>query len=312
MNEKPENARIVGLTADHNLRMSQIDPRVAPAPLMPEDHIHVASEGKGALAAGRIQEQHYDESAYESLWGALRRHILHVRVAGPDPVPAFDRVVGGLLDRIDTGPGRGADQAVTLTWPSLDTRCAAPLVQHGFAPLTSLVVRELRRPDDLLDGTTVRPAQRDDLEWLTDQAHRLHRFENGLGVLPERPALRARLHAELAEAMADPNCFILVALIHKDPVGFLQGQVPHGAWIEKQVTLAPAGYLSRLFIEPTARRKSVGRSLAAAAHDLVRAHGAKVTMLHHSLHNPFAAPFWAELGYRPVLTTWSKRFPNAG
>ncbi|WP_369222987.1 GNAT family N-acetyltransferase [Streptomyces sp. R39] len=100
--------------------------------------------------------------------------------------------------------------------------------------------------------------------------------------------------------------------LDKVPVGFLQGQVPHGAWIEKQVTLAPAAYLSRLFIEPTARRKSVGRGLVTVAHDVVRAHGAKVTMLHHSLHNPFAAPFWAELGYRPVLTTWSKRLPETG
>ncbi|MFF7983254.1 GNAT family N-acetyltransferase [Streptomyces sp. NPDC007901] len=302
MNEKTELDRIAArLTADHNLRMRRIDPRIAPAPVMPEHHVI------GTLAIGRIQEQRYDENAYASLWGALCRYILHIRVAGPDPGPAFDQVMVGLLDRIDADPDRGADQAVTLTWPSLDTACAAPLVRHGFAPLTSLVVKKLHRPDDLPGGTIVRPAQRDDLEWLADQAHRLHRFENQLGVLPDRPALRARLHTELAEAMADENCFILVASTDKTPVGFIQGQVPSGAWIEQQITMKPAGYLSRLFIEPAARRKSVGRSLVAAAHDILRGHGATAVMLHHSLHNPFAAPFWAESGYRPTLTTWSKR-----
>ena len=153
MNEKPELDRIAArLTADHNLRMRRIDPRIAPASVMPEHHVH------GTLAAGRIQEQRFDETAYASLWGALCRYVLHIRVAGPDPGTAFDRVVGVLLDRIDAGPDRGADRAVTLTWPSLDIVCAAPLVRHGFAPLTSLVVKRLHRADDLPGGAIVRSA----------------------------------------------------------------------------------------------------------------------------------------------------------
>jgi GNAT superfamily N-acetyltransferase len=318
VNEEPEPGATGRLTEEHNLRMNRIDPRVAPASWAAGDRISVSSTGNGSSAAGRIQEYRYDENEYDALWGALRRHILQVRIAGTDPGPAFGDVVAGLLARLDAGPGQGVDQSVAITWPSLDTACAAPLVHHGFAPLTSLVVKQLPRTSEPPTGTTsttaptVRPARPGDLNRLADQAEQLHRFEISLGALPERPALRARLRAELSEALADEDSFVLTALIDEAPVGFLHGQLAHGAWIERQITMEPAGYLSRLYVEPSARRQSVGRSLIAAAYTVLRAHGARAVLLHHTLHNPLAAPMWAELGYRPVLTTWTRRCPSTG
>ncbi|NEA68663.1 GNAT family N-acetyltransferase [Streptomyces sp. SID12488] len=228
--------------------------------------------------------------------------------------------MAGLLGRLgadiyaSTGAGPdaelNADRSVVLTWPSLDTACAAPLVRHGFAPLTSLVIKQLEQRPDPQGGTTVRPALPSDLERLTEQAERLHLFENQLGVLPWRPALRALLAEELAGALASEPSFVLTSLIDGIPVGFLHGQFPHGAWIEQQVTAGPTGYLSRLFVEPKARRKLVGQALIAAAHETLRARGAQAVLLHHSLHNPLAAPLWARVGYRPVMTAWTRKPPK--
>ncbi|WP_327255671.1 GNAT family N-acetyltransferase [Streptomyces sp. NBC_01244] len=301
--------------------MRRIDPRVASAALLADDQELTVSSRNGAFAAGRIQQYRFGEDTYAALWGALQRHVLQLRVFGTDPAAAVDEVLAGLLGRLRAdpcasaaaGPGAGLenDRSVALTWPSLDTACAAPLVRHGFAPLTSLVLKRLGQRADSPGGTTVRPAQPGDLERLAEQAERLHLFEIQLGVLPRRPALRTRLAEELAGALAGEPSFVLTALIDGVPVGFLHGQFPHGAWIEQQVTTEPTGYLSRLFVEPEARRKSVGQALIAAAHETLRARGAQAVLLHHSLHNPLAAPLWARVGYRPVLTTWTRTPPGA-
>ncbi|MGW5335440.1 GNAT family N-acetyltransferase [Streptomyces bauhiniae] len=287
--------------------MAQIDPRVAPAAPLSGDQVLAVSSGNGAGAVGMIQEHRFDEDTYDALWGALRRHVLQVRVFGPDSAAAFDEVLTGLLDRLGAETaGPDADQAVLLTWPSLDTACAAPLVRHGFAPLTSLVFKRLGQRTEPSSAVTVRPAQADDLGWLVERAELLHLFENELGVLPRRAALRTLLAEELAKALADESSFVLIALTDGRPTGFVQGQFPHGAWIEQQVAVEQTGYLSRMFVDPEARRKSVGRALIVAAHEVLRARSVRAVLLHHSLHSPFATPLWARWGYRPVLTTWTK------
>lgn len=305
--------RLASLARDHNRRMSDIDPRVAPAPPL-DDNAVVSSSGPGALAAGSFRNQCYDESAFEALWGALCRHVVRIHVSGQNPAPAFGDVLAGLLDRIQAAPGHTEDRAVVVTWPSMDTVCAAPLVRHGFAPLTVLAVNELRAHVDPRTSATVRRAERGDLDELTNQACRLHQFEMGLGALPDRSDLRARLRAELADTFDSEVDLILVAVVNGALVGFVHGQLPHGAWIERQIVPGPAGYLSRLFVEPAARRSSVGRGLVAAAHEVLRESGAEVALLHHSLHNPLATPMWGRLGYQPVLTTWtlSRPFPAHG
>ncbi|MFD3974300.1 GNAT family N-acetyltransferase [Streptomyces cyaneofuscatus] len=303
------------LTERHNRRWARIDSRVAPLPPPADDRELVIARGKDAMAAGRIAEYRFGENTYEALWGPLLRHVLQVRVTGQDPAAALDEVLTGLLGRLGApatpgdGPGTqpGSDQAAVLTWPSLDTACAAPLVRHGFAPLTSLVHRPLEGRPAAVSDASVRVALPGDLEWLNGQAEALHLFERSLGVLPRRPALRALLAEELASALTGEHSFVLVSVADGVPVGFLQGQFPHGAWIERQVTTGPTGYLSRLFVVPEARGRSVGRALIAAAHEALRARGARSVLLHHSLHNPLAAPLWARVGYRPVLTTWTRR-----
>jgi ribosomal protein S18 acetylase RimI-like enzyme len=300
------NDRRLDLARDHSRRMSRIDSAVGPTGMLGVQLL-ASVRCDGGVGAGEVSYRRYEVGSYEALWGALCRHTLRVQVDGDDPTPAFDDVVAELLDQADAQTGHLDDCAATLTWPSLDVACAAPLVRHGFAPLTVLVVHELGESGQSAPSVAIRRARHGDVDSLTEQACLLHRFEAQLGALPQRPDLRDRVRGELRDSLESDVDFVLVAVVDGAMAGFIQGQVPHGAWIERQVSIGPVGYLSRLFVQPAARRLSVGRSLVSAAHAMLRGSGAAHALLHHSMHNPLAAPMWARLGYRPVLTTWTKK-----
>jgi hypothetical protein len=50
-----------------------------------------------------------------------------------------------------------------------------------------------------------------------------------------------------------------------------------------------------------------GAALAARLHDVVDDDGIAATLLHYEQLNPYAAPFWSRLGYRPLWTIWEAR-----
>ncbi|MGW5053389.1 GNAT family N-acetyltransferase [Actinokineospora sp. NPDC004072] len=287
------------LVRAHNRRMQAIDPAIAPA----------AAPAGAALtttrtAAAWVRSHRYPQDSPEALWGALCRHTIHLLVSAPAPADEVDTLLQEALAHLRSHPDHGRDCAVALTWPSMDTALPGPLLRRGFAPITALAMRRIDDPEPgpAARPATIRRAEPADLPWLVGHAERLHRLETDLGALPHRPNPRGRLHAELAAALGRD-----LLLVAADRTGFIHGQRPQGAWVERQVAVGPAGYLSRLYVDAPARRRSTGRSLVAAAHGALRAHGAQAVLLHHSIHNPIAAPMWARFGYRPVYTTWRRR-----
>lgn len=70
------------------------------------------------------------------------------------------------------------------------------------------------------------------------------------------------------------------------------------------------GYLYRLAVEPTQRRRGVARALVAAAVDALRAAGADRCNLHTYLDNADAHAFWPQVGWRhdPRVAFWSRRW----
>lgn len=283
------------LVASHNDRLRAIDPDVAPANPLTDAVI------KAAHMAGTIRTHQYAESDASALWGSLVRHVLHLRWSGEH---ALVPVVADLLDRITTAPSWTGDTSASLTWPSRDLTCAGAFLRQGMAPLTVLGMRGLRRHPP---SRSIQPAGPGHLDAITDMAVRLHRMEVLLGALPDRPCLTERLHSELGVALRDPVHRIHVAAEHGLVVGFIHAQVPHGAWIEAQVTPGPAGYISRLFVDPAKRGRGIATALATAMENELSEHGARVALLHYSLTNPDGAAFWIKRGYRSVLTTWSIR-----
>ena len=93
-------------------------------------------------------------------------------------------------------------------------------------------------------------------------------------------------------------------------LGLVQGQpLAAASWITPAVD-APTdrvACLGLLFVCPDQRARGVGTRLVASAHHALDEQGIAVTLLHHSLPNPFSTPFWARQGYRPLWTAWQRR-----
>lgn len=296
------------LCASHNERVRAIDPDVAAATLLPwsEVDIRATAAVAGVHAAGVVRTHRFAETDDAALWGPLVRHVVHLQAFGEF---AQEQVLATLLREVTSESSWTGDAGITLTWPSRDASCVAALVQLGMAPLTVLGMRVLRDQPGDRPSHQIRRAEADHLDAIADYALQLHRVEMRLGVLPDRQNLPSRIRDELAAALDDPVNRILVAVEGSSVVGFVQAQLPRGAWIEGRVTPRPAGYMSRLFVDPACRGCGVGTSLAVSIENELRENGAHVALLHYSAHNPDGAPMWIRRGYRSVLTTWSLRPP---
>lgn len=294
------------LQVAHNGRVHAIDPDVASAAPLPWDEVELkaTADVAGSQAAGVIRTNRYAETDDAALWGPLVRHVVHLRASGEH---AQEHVLADLLGQITADRSWTGDAGVMLTWPSRDITCASTLVRHGMAPLTVLGMRILGSRSGGHPSHRIRSAEIDDLDAVAGYAVRLHEMEMRLGVLPDRRDIVSRIRRELAAALDDPMSRILIAVEGDSVMGFVQAQLPRGAWVEGQVRPQPAGYMSRLFVDPSYRGSGVGTSLVRAIENELRECGAHIALLHYSIHNPDGAPMWVKCGYRSVLTTWSRR-----
>ncbi|WP_344799291.1 GNAT family N-acetyltransferase [Actinokineospora diospyrosa] len=300
---------MAALVHAHVRRMGQIDPAAAASPTLADPQVRIGD--RDLLAACAIRDLVFTEDSYEAMWGALHRHVLTVALAGPEADGAFEQALTRAVDLVVRRRVASSDRSISLTWPSMDPAGAGPLVRHGFAPLTVLGTVDLTSAE--AGSCPVAPPERisqagdEHVDQVLLLAEHLHQHESRLGALPHRPGTRTRLRNEMAAAIESSTQSVLIAMNGADVVGFVQAQPPQGAWIEKQVAANHAGYVSRLLVEPGARRRGVARALVDAAHGLLREQGAEVALVHYSAHNHPAASMWVRFGYRPVLTTWTRR-----
>ncbi|MDF9716782.1 GNAT family N-acetyltransferase [Nocardioides sp. ChNu-153] len=293
---------LAALQAAHEARLAEVDPLVRVAEL-PEGRVLVDGD-VGAVAT---------TTTTDSLWVARRSHALHVRAAAPDGA-AWGRVLDAWLAELAGDPAATDDEtAAAVTLASRDSALVAPLVRRHFGPASVLAVRILDRPDPAgwrtpPDGVVVRPAGEADVPWLLERTLDLHRWETRFGSVPERPDARASLAPELAEALARDEGWTWVAEVDGSPLAFCQVNPPEpAAWATGATWLAPAGYLVGAYVDPAHRSAGLGRVLAATAHARAVDEGWAALLLHHAGVSPWSAPFWASVGYRPLLTTWQRR-----
>ncbi|MCX4098121.1 GNAT family N-acetyltransferase [Nocardia sp. alder85J] len=157
------------------------------------------------------------------------------------------------------------------------------------------------------DEPRIRPAGPGDVERIVAQAEELHRLDISLGALPMRPDLPRRLEREILPEVLRRDGTVLVWISENgDVAGFIQVQPPQNAWIESRVRVGPAGYMQRLYVDRSYRNSGVGGGLVAAAERRLVASGAEYALLHHSIHNPYGAPFWIRRGFRSVSVTWTR------
>lgn len=62
-----------------------------------------------------------------------------------------------------------------------------------------------------------------------------------------------------------------------------------------------------MYLDPAERGAGTGARLVELAHQALDATGAPYTVLSYAVANPRSGPFWARMGYRPIVTEWQRR-----
>jgi GNAT superfamily N-acetyltransferase len=301
------------VAAAHAHRVTSLDPLlpVLPVPQLAQGD-ELIGEGVGdSVAVGVARFSEPDPASLLATWGALRQHVLAVRLSGRD---ALEPAVDALLTRWDQHLARTAtpgddEAAATIVLASRDTAPIPALLRHGFAPLVVTAARVTRAasPARYADAR-IRRATTDDLDVLVDLNLAVIDHDTSFGVVRRRPSSGAGLRDGFTQALTRANPGLWLAERAGEPVGMIAVDFPpdvHG--IAAQAGRAPAGYVGTLYVDEQSRGGGVGGALATVAHQALADAGMAVTLLHHSLANPRSTPFWYSHGYRPLWTMWQRR-----
>jgi GNAT superfamily N-acetyltransferase len=297
----------VGPVNGEELHAAQAARWRAADPLLPDPAVPAPDPVTVPDGAGWMRRDDPNPDTIVATWFAARRHTLTAHVAGADPAAAL----GTLLDRWDAelGPAGDQDSAAEVLWPSRDTTPVLALTRRGFFAATVIAVRRTGRvPAPAPGGVTVRPVTAADVDAAVGLHLGIVAYDAQFGAAGERPSTAARLRESLAEAAgrAEPSAWL--ATVDGRPVGLCEVEPPGAArWIAGLCREEPVGYLSAMYVDPSARGGGIGAALHATADAALLAAGATITLLHHAAPNPLSTPFWYGQGYRPLWTSWLRR-----
>jgi GNAT superfamily N-acetyltransferase len=181
----------------------------------------------------------------------------------------------------------------------------------------------------------VRVAAPEDAERLAPLAHQLLVFERSLDEAAGELTPWAATAGELRKQIQQPNTRFFIAERDGELVGYLKavihgralgsGEIGGARWLRGKIERAArrlfnfalrrprpnveiaGGYIAGAFVEPGARRTSVGRALVAAAESWFRVQGLATSELHVLYSNEGARRFWEEIGYQPIALGLRKK-----
>jgi GNAT superfamily N-acetyltransferase len=326
------------LRAQVTARWEAIDPLLPGATTGPGCGAGLVVAGKGELPAAIGTCRHWKGSpgSLELTWGATRRFQLTAWVAGPDAAAAMDQLLSLWRDHLSGLAGAtGDDTAAVVDWPSRDIGGITSLLRHGLAPLTVIAARPAPQPQGTAaaragtcgqrahghapdpghralvatpPGIQIRPAGPGDLATVARLGLEVVRFDQHFGCVVERPGTADALRRQASRLLGAEQPWTWLAERDGTPVGMVQAEQPDSAsWIGPMVALAPAAYLSQMFVAPGERGRGVAGALTTHLHRAADASGVAVTLLHYEQLNPLSGPFWNRQGYRPLWTTWEAR-----
>jgi len=122
------------------------------------------------------------------------------------------------------------------------------------------------------------------------------------------PDLDATRRRTMAEELADPSTFVLIAETGGVALGGLSAftLADLGHWMPS-TTPTPCVYIDSAFVEPKARGHGVLRGLVAALAELADRHGARGLFVTYLSVNRGALRAWEGLGFQPLLTVHQRR-----
>lgn len=295
------------LLAAQTARFERIDPLLPEAVTPPEGDVLTAALPDGERVAGVVARDRYQEGTPPTLWSAREAWELHplVGAAGGTGLDMLLRELRRVLERGEPGP----DSACLVTWPSRDVHAAKPLLEHGFAPLSTLAVRTAPAGEAAGDGLTIRLATIRDLGAALDLELAELAYSALVGAAIDRPDSRRIKRAALGRHLeqGDPVWLaeregVVAGLAHCRLVDAGPGSV-----IGTRLRPGKWGYVNCVSVRAEARGTGVGRALMTVAHRELARLGATGTFLYYNPPNPLASVFWPRQGYRPLWTIWEVR-----
>ena len=143
---------------------------------------------------------------------------------------------------------------------------------------------------------------------MTELELSLIRYDAQFGAAIPRPATPALVHDNTRKILEQRPDWTWLATHNGRPVGLAVAEPPNeAAWIAGLTRPGRTAYLQTMFIQPDERGGGTGAALAQHVHDALDARGIDLTLLHYAQVNPLSAPFWHQMGYRPLWTTWEAR-----
>lgn len=277
------------------------------------------SDGE-VCATGTCEHHHYESESPSLIWGNARQFALGLVLGGPEVAAPLDDLLGQWRDHLAGVPGADdEDSAAIVRWASRDIEGIGALQRHGLAPQSVIAARVTSSvgleaasptltpaPDGA--GVRIRLAGPGDVDVVTELNLELVRYEAHFGNLHLRPWTERAMHKEATRLLAMAEPWAWLAERGGTAVGYLGATRPEdAAWLASLVRRAPTAYLGEMFMRPAERGSGVAALLTRQFHEVARAAGVAVTLLHYGAVNPLSGPFWSRQGYRPLWATWEAR-----
>ncbi len=306
-------------------------------PLLPEpgDLPHgcmaplLAADGHGRPSGiGVCRHQHIAADTLAQTWGAATRFSLTLRLRDGDTGAAADDLLTQWRQHLGRQPEfDAADTAAVVNWPSRDITGVLALLRHGLVPMTVIAARprpagatrasasapSVSPPSaipaaDARAGLVIRPATPADLDVVTEFELGVIRYDAHFGAAVPRPATESLVRAETQAGLAKRPGWTLLAERDGRPVALATVEPPEAAaWVAGMTRPGTTAYLQTMFVRPEERGGGVGAALVRQVHGMLDGLGIDLTVLHHAQQNPLSSPFWYQMGYRPLWTTWEAR-----
>jgi len=260
------------------------------------------------------RHEHVAADTLAQTWGAATRFVLSLRLRETDADPALDDLLTQWREHLADQPeAKQDDTAAIVNWPARDVTGVPALLRHGLQPISVVAVRPAGRPIPAAstappEGLVIRPASPADLDVVTELEMGVVRYDAHFGGSIPRPATGALVRAETQAALAKRPGWTWLAEQDGRPVALTVVEPPAAAaWIANMTRPGATAYLQTMFVRPGERGGGIGAALVRQVHAELDARGIDLTLLHYAQVNPLSAPFWHQMGYRPLWTAWETR-----
>ncbi|MEZ7898604.1 MAG: GNAT family N-acetyltransferase [Flaviflexus sp.] len=304
---------LASLTGEMNGWLREDDPLIGELTVPDEgDDVVLALAAQSRRAAGLVRRSDTPLSDAMSLWQASTRENLQLRCS-PEATTAD---ISNLLDSWLEHPmpevsEPGGDRARSVRLPVPLRQAIVPLLEYGFTARTVTLARRLNTPPPVSPSPAlIRPAREDDGERMRELMRELMATEVSFGSGYQRAPEVSDHHVE--EALTLHDGWAVVAEIDGLVVGWASMAPPEfSGWAAPSVRPRPAAYFGNAVVDPAVRSGGIGRALASTLHNHAHSHGVDTIILDAASNNTWSVPFWHRLGYRPLWTTWRRRYPTS-